>query len=219
MKPLIVILVFAFSSSFCFSQDNSKSPLSIPYKSTPKVVSYIGLNLGTARPMGEFGNLDINNTKAGLAGGGISLSLVNFGMYWGKFGFNVRWFGNAHPMKNGVSKQIWSYGSLMVGPTYTLDLFKNAYLDIKPSIGAMSSQILLGNDKVKDGTGFGLGLGTQFRYNFARKWSLTANLDYTTTSQTMKSVGTGTGADYKQSIAAISTNLGAIYYFKAPMYK
>lgn len=184
-----------------------------------KIVSYIGFNLGTVVPLGDFANKDINNTKAGLAGNGVSLSLVNFGMYWGKFGFNARYFANVHVMKNGVSQQAWGYGSIMVGPTYTLDLFKHAYLDIKPSIGAMSTQIFLGKDAVKEGSGLGLGLGTQFRYNFARKWAVTLNLDYTTTTSTLNSVGNGTGVPYDQTISAFSTNLGMLYYFKAPVYK
>lgn len=219
MKSLLLVLIISTFIQVCDAQESSVLKTSSTENSNVKIVSYIGLNLGMAMPLGDFANKDITNTNSGMAASGISLSLVNFGMYWGKFGFNVRWFGNVHLMKNGVSQQAWGYGSIMVGPTYTLDLFKHAYLDIKPSIGVMSSQIYLGKDVVKEGRGLGLGLGAQFRYNFARKWAITANLDYTTTSQTLKSVGLGTGSDYIQSISAISTNLGMIYYFKAPVYK
>jgi hypothetical protein len=212
------LLILILISIQLVAQDSSIVKSAASGSKSNEIVSYIGLNVGYASPLASFGDKNITNTSAGLAVNGLSLTLVNFGMYWGKFGFNVRWFGNAHIMQNGVSNQAWGYGSIMVGPTYTLDLFRNAYLDLKPSVGSMSSQIYLGKDIVKEGSGLGLGLGTQFRFNFARKWAGTVNLDYITSSQTLKNVGIGTGADYKQSITAISTNLGMIYYFKAPNY-
>ena len=83
----------------------------------------------------------------------------------------------------------------------------------------MYSLIRMNKETVREGSGLGLGLGSQFRYNFARKWAVTLNIDYITTSQSMKSVNSGVGNPYTQSIEAFSTNLGAIYYFKAPLFK
>lgn len=226
MKMLKLLFLISLVSLNSFGQiDSSKSEKNVLTDQNGTVekaknnITYIGTNIGMAIPLGDFGNQTLSNPKAGLASGGLSFSLVNFGaIFGGKFGLHIRYFANAHAMKSGVN-QAWGYGSIMVGPSYTFDVFKNAYVDIKPSIGLMSSLIQANKETIREGSGLGLGLGSQFRYNFARKWAVTFNLDYSTTSQNMKSVNNGVGNPYTQSIAAFSTNLGAIYYFKAPVYK
>lgn len=80
-----------------------------------KTVSFIGLNLGYAAPLGSFANKDLRSTGSGLAQGGASVSLVNFGILFNqKIGFAVRWFGNAHSIEGYNGDETWGNGSIMI---------------------------------------------------------------------------------------------------------
>lgn len=175
------------------------------------VISYIGANMGAAIPIGDVGIKDLNNNKTDIASPGFSSNFVHFGMIFEeKLGFNIRYFANSHPIKNGNNDQFFGYASFMFGASYSFNLFTNVYLDIIPSLGLVSSLLLTKNVASNQTSGLGYGLSSQIRYNFARKWAATVNIEYLNSSQ-----GSNTS---NNTINTLSTNGGVIYYFKAPEF-
>lgn len=204
IKILFTIIFFTYILN-CNAQDESD------------VISYIGLNMGAAIPFGDFANNDINSSKAGFARTGLSINFAHFGMIFGeKLGFNIRWFGNANPMSNPYKEYTWGYGSFMFGVSYTFNLFQNMYLDLIPSVGMVSTQIYSRDVAIAKLKGLGLGMSIQYRYNFARKWAITTNLEYINSTQNGQNNTTAIGIN--QTINDINFNGGIIYYFKAPEY-
>ena len=138
MKLIISLFLLSCISHFSHGQsDNSKMEKNAAQNLTVENIknnfTYIGINMGLAIPLGDFGNQTVSNPKAGLASSGLTLSLVNFGaIFGGKYGLHIRYFANAHIIKG--TNSAWGYGSIMVGPSYNIGVFKNAYVDIKPSM-------------------------------------------------------------------------------------
>lgn len=102
---------------------------------------YIGVGLGPSFLVGN------NNVKAGT---GLNLNLLNVGYTFGKgFGVTGTWAGGAHIFdldatvnNQGTTYTVpteveLSYGTLMIGPMYTLQLTDNSSVDFKARLGRL----------------------------------------------------------------------------------
>ena len=153
---LITLLVLAIGSE-SFAQSNRDRN------------GYIGINIGPSFPTGELKN-------DGLAKTGHNLSLINFGyLFSDNLGIAAKWSGNAHQIDD--SGEYWSYGTLLAGPLYSTPISSRVEWDLRGLVGYGTA--LLDTDYfVAKGNGFAYSIGTGIRNNFARKWTLTVNLDY-----------------------------------------
>lgn len=125
MKNKILVLIFFIISNF-YSQSQTIDSGGFKQNiinNTDNNFTYLGFNFGLTKPLGDFGDLNINNPNAGIANNGIGISLLNFGATWkGKYGFHFALFANKNIMKNGVSHQAWNFVGIMIGPSYTIYL-------------------------------------------------------------------------------------------------
>ena len=98
---------------------------------------FLGITLGTAIPIGDFGDDDLNNEDAGLAENGFNITLLTFGYeFMENFGMAASWFGGGHLIETDFGDGIWAYGALVVGPMVTVELSEKADLDFKLMIGS-----------------------------------------------------------------------------------
>jgi len=146
---------------------------------------FIGVGLG---PSFLIGN---NNVKAGT---GLNLTLLNAGYAWGKgFGITGVWAGGAHifDAETTVYNQgtIYtlpahvelSYGVLMIGPMYTLNMTDDSALDFKVRLGSLytsekttTETSATTSEKMTLSASFGVG----YRKKIANRWCLMLSSDY-----------------------------------------
>jgi len=179
---------------------------------------YIGVTLGPAIPLGDFGDTNLDNEDAGLAKTGINFNLVHFGYKFSKnFGVAASWFGAAHEVDfsaNEVDAATWSYGGLFAGVLVSIPASEKLFFEFKPMLGyvaATSPEIrdkVSGNSYIEEeqGSSIGFDLVGSVRYNFAEKWCAMFNVDYLTAKPEF---------DYfEQSISALSFNIGVGFRLK-----
>ncbi len=143
---------------------------------------FISISLGAAIPTGDFADNDINNNDAGFAETGVSINLVNFGYLFSKnIGITAMLQGAGFPFDNGNSSNepIWSYGTFMVGPLFTVrNPGSDVELDFRLMFGSMSAALDPDNGgETFEGEGGALGLGAGLRYNISDLIAFTTNLD------------------------------------------
>lgn len=171
MKYFYALLLLFFISSSTYSQEVSTKD------------GFISISLGAAIPYGDFADNDGSNNEAGFAEGGISINLINFGYLFSKnIGITAMLQGAAFPLDNGNggNEPIWSYGTFMVGPLFTIrNPESKAEFDFRLMLGTMSG-LLDPNDggETFEGEGGAIGLGAGIRYNLSDLISLTSNLDF-----------------------------------------
>lgn len=145
---------------------------------------YIGVGLGPSYILGN------NNVKAGT---GLNLNLLNVGYVLGKgFGINGVWAGGAHQYDSEATIYIhgstpspakveFSYGVLMVGPMYTLNLTEDASLDFKLRLGRLytsNKATTADSETIFENATLGASFGVGYRKQFANRWCLMLSSDY-----------------------------------------
>jgi hypothetical protein len=147
---------------------------------------YIGVGLGPSFLLGN------NNIKAGT---GLNLTLLNAGYVLGKgFGITGTWAGGAHVFDSEVTVYDYrgtthtipaqaelSYGVLMIGPMYTLNLTDDSSLDFKAKLGSLYTRERY-TSEVSDYTSnkmtLGASLGLGYRKKIANRWCVMVSSDY-----------------------------------------
>lgn len=146
---------------------------------------YIGVGLGPSFLLGN------NNVKAGT---GLNLHLLNAGYVIGKgFGVTGTWAGGAHIFDSEVAvfsqgdpatipaKNELSYGVLMIGPMYTLNLTDDASLDFKAKLGPLytrSKSTSEAHASTSQTISLGASLGIGYRQKIANRWCVMLSSDY-----------------------------------------
>ncbi|RDV14527.1 hypothetical protein DXT99_14090 [Pontibacter diazotrophicus] len=145
---------------------------------------YIGVGLG---PSFLPGNNYVNT------GTGLNLSLLNVGYTIGKnFGVTGIWAGGAHIFDSEATifilgttplpaKVEISYGVLMVGPMYTLNLTDDSSLDFKLRLGSLYSSNKSTTEvsaSTSENTTLGASLGIGYRKKIANRWCIMLSSDY-----------------------------------------
>lgn len=143
---------------------------------------FISISLGAALPYGDFADDDLNNNDAGLAEPGVSINLINFGYLFSKnIGITAMLQGAAFPLDidNSGNDPIWSYGTFMVGPLFTVhNPESKAEFDFRIMLGSMSGRLDPDNGaEAAEGEGGALALGAGLRYNISDLIAFTSNLD------------------------------------------
>ena len=145
---------------------------------------YIGVGLGPSFLPGN------NHVKAGT---GLNLSLLNVGYIIGNgFGVTGIWAGGAHAFDSEATIYIQgatplpakvelSYGVLMIGPMYTLNLTDDSSLDFKLRLGSLytlnksTSEV---SASTSENTTLGASLGVGYRKKIANRWCMMLSSDY-----------------------------------------
>jgi hypothetical protein len=189
----ILLLVLMFTACFeGFSQEVIK------FKK-----GYVGISLGwTVHTGSSFGPITIvpessvdpgqnqqptildpvPNLKPGSVG--ININLIDAGYTFGKhWGIALKWQGGAHVSELNGDTFVSSFGMIMLGPMYTLNLQDDLELDIKLRGGRMyfGNDYTIGNGSggsLQENINFGLEFGGSLRYHFAPKWSWINNLEF-----------------------------------------
>ena len=146
---------------------------------------YLGVGLGPSFLLGN------NNIKAGT---GLNLNLLNVGYVLGKgFGVTGTWVGGAHAFDSEATvyeqgttytlpaKAELSYGVLMIGPMYTLNLTDNSSLDFKARLGRLYTREKSTTEVsayTSENTKLGASLGVGYRQKIANRWCLMLSSDY-----------------------------------------
>ena len=170
MKHLLIFSLLIFFTSTVNAQEFSSKD------------GFISISLGAALPYGDFADDDLNNNDAGLAESGVSINLINFGYLFSKnIGITAMIQGAAFPLENGNSGNdpIWSYGTFMVGPLFTVrNPESKAEFDFRIMLGSMSGRLDPDNGaEAAEGEGGAIALGAGFRYNISDLIAFTSNLD------------------------------------------
>jgi len=165
---------------------------------------YLGISIGAAIPVGEFGSTDIGGEYSGFAKTGLSFQLINFGYRLGKnLGIAGLWSGSAFNMdvdalvnNSGlgavnVEADPWSFGAFMGGllisiPSDKFDIDFRGLIGF--SYGKTPEMTISGYDiegnyafvKQTSGTSnsFAYDLGVGIRYNVSRLICINLLLDY-----------------------------------------
>mgnify|MGYP005756446697 CR=1 FL=1 len=151
---------------------------------------YIGVGLGPSFIPGN------NQVKTGT---GLHLNLLNVGYVIGKgFGVTGTWVGGAHAFdaevtayNQGTTSTLpaqveLSYGVLMIGPMYTLNLADDASLDFKLRFGSLYTYEKTTSETVSftsENRTLGASLGVGYRKKIANRWCIMLSSDYYTGRQ------------------------------------
>ncbi len=117
---------------------------------------------------------------------GLTINFLDAGyILWRNWGVSLKWQGGAHVYKNSNEEFAGSFGSIMIGPVYSIELNEKMSLDFKARVGRMymgsKYESHSGGTIVKptnDYVNIGIEAGSSFRYHFARKWSWINNLEF-----------------------------------------
>ena len=169
---------------------------------------YIGISVGPAIPLGEFGSTDINSEHSGFAKTGVSLQLINFGLRLNKnFGIAAMWSGAAFNVDEEAMKRNaglgtlvldsdpWAFGALMGGlfvsiPSKVLDVDFRVMFGLgygkTPEINIYGNAdggfiSLKQESDASNSIAYSLGLG--LRFNVARSVSLNLLFDFVGSKQ------------------------------------
>lgn len=192
-RILIAMLFIGWCSTEMIAQES---------KTTFIKNGYIGITLGAASPLGDFGDDAIDNDKAGYAESGLNITLISFGYeFVPNFGFAVSWFGGAHIVETDFLEGIQSYGALLVGPMGVYHIDEKTALDVKLLIGQSVGINDLSGDSIQ-GNGFGLNFGLTLRADFSKRFGAMVHTDFFTTTIDYDT--------YDQPIQAVNLN-GGLY--------
>jgi hypothetical protein len=172
---------------------------------------YIGLGLG---PSFLFGN----NIKAGT---GLNLTLLNAGYVLGKgFGITGTWAGGAHVFDSEAAAHghgnpstitahtELSYGVLMIGPMYTLNLTDDSSLDFKAKLGSLYTREKSTSEAyayTSENFTLGASLGVGYRKKIANRWCVMVSSDYYAARQQFSM-----SAGQNTHILSLTTGLGFV---------
>jgi hypothetical protein len=198
MKKLFVVLCCTFMVISIFGQDQVEQPR--------EKKGYIGISIGAAIPVGEFGSTDIGSDEAGFAKTGLTFQLVNFGYRFSKhLGIAAMWSGGAFNMdevalRNNaglgsvtIDMDPWGFGTLMGGllisiPSPVVDV--DFRIMIGPGYGMAPEIQISGYDiynnyivvvqESGDAYAFASDIGVGLRFNITRLININLLMDYMT---------------------------------------
>lgn len=161
---------------------------------------YIGLTIGASIPIGYFAS-----RSNGLANFGYQLNGIEFGYLFSKYiGASATVFVAENPISLD-SVAPWKYGSIMIGPLFTLKLTKKIEWDLKPMIGYSLTTVPDLRDGAEEASAASYSVGTQFRYNLNKHFSLMLSSDFYYSVPSFKYY------KFTQTITTISVRVGASY--------
>ncbi|WP_299708069.1 hypothetical protein [uncultured Pontibacter sp.] len=124
----------------------------------------------------------------------MNLTLLNAGYVWGKgFGITGVWAGGAHAFDaesrvyhDGGTHTVparveLSYGVLMIGPMYSLNMTDDSALDFKVRLGSLFTREKSTSEVsafTSDNMRISASLGVGYRKKVADRWSLMLSSDY-----------------------------------------
>jgi hypothetical protein len=170
--------------------------------------SYIGLVVGPSFPLGDFGDKSSDNPDAGFAKTGDFGSIINVGYRITKeIGISVSLFDNQYDVDKENTNDWWSVGGEMIGPMFTIPLFRRLFFDIKPRIGSAEAQLLRDNELIDDGRGLALNLNASVQFNIAKRISVLVESGYFTSELRFDS-------NEKKRISTFDIGFGAAFRFR-----
>ena len=148
---------------------------------------YVGISLGPSFLAGYDGSID--------PGTGLTIGLLNFSYrIVDRFGISLVWSGGAHiwkadmPYFDGNGNPITvpmdytlSYGTLMIGPMYSIKLSDDSSLEIKPRFGTFGMGVEMSSDVVngtEEKSSLSYAFAMTYRKAFATHWCVTFSGDY-----------------------------------------
>lgn len=201
MNKLFVVLCCTLFAVSIFGQDQHEPP--------KEKKGYIGISIGAAIPVGEFGSTDIGSEEAGFAKTGFTLQLVNFGYRFSKhIGIAAMWSGAGFNMDEvalrnnaglgnvNLDTDPFSFGTLMGGflvslPSTVVDV--DFRFMIGPGYGMAPEIRFSGYDTYNNyvvavqesssayALAFDMGVGV--RFNVSRLININLLMDYMTCKQ------------------------------------
>jgi|WetSurMetagenome_2_1015567.scaffolds.fasta_scaffold00935_15 hypothetical protein len=170
--------------------------------------SYIGLVVGPSFPVGDFGDKSSDNPDAGFAKTGYFGSVINVGYRITKdIGISINLFDNQYDVDKENSNDWWAVVGEMIGPMFTIPVYKRLFFDIKPRIGSVEAQLQSDNDLLDDGRGFALNLNASLQYNIARRICILVESGYFTSRLRFDS-------GERKRISTFDIGFGAAYRFR-----
>jgi hypothetical protein len=164
---------------------------------------YVGITIGPAIPVGNITDVEF--------GTGVMFAFNCGVLFSENTGIVASMFGTNHP--NSYSDVSVGLSGLLVGPLFSFPLTPEGKteFDLRPTIGFAQASVYDEDDTYNiNQTRFAFGLGTSFRFNLSRRFSLSANLDYTRATFDQKRLSVnGEGAD----LSSICITVGANYRF------
>ena len=209
--------IVSFSQDIIFKTDGSRDIFNLeaidttnnkPMNETENKKGYIAISIGSVFPMGDFGNRNIQDPKAGLANMGIQLNLVNIGYRLSKNIGIAGLLGGAVHSVEYIDEATWSYGYFLAGVLFTFpsqkvdfDLrilggFMNAKLN-RPSLNAEAN-----------GDAFGYDIGAVVRSHISQKTSFLFSIDYAGGNPSLES---HFSPDFSQNIKNITLAVGIAF--------
>ena len=172
---------------------------------------YIALTLGPAFPIGDFGDSDLNNAKAGLAMTGFQISLINFGYRFSRnIGIAGLWNGTSHRIQH-FDDGIWSHGSFLGGLLITFPSEKIDF-DIRIMGGLMNATVTISSLNFESsGIAFGYDIGGVIRFHLGKIISFIVTADYAGGKPTLSS---GNSQSFEQSITTLNLAGGIAFRLK-----
>ena len=218
MKYFIGTLTFLFLCSYgLLAQDDATLPgsKSTQEKSTgdaPK--GFVHLAIGSAIPIGDFGDTSLDNFAAGsgYAVPGLNFHLSGGYSFLNGLGVSMVWLGAAHYLEvDGVALEseddLWSYGGIGLGPMYLGSADKLVYDGhIQVTRFLTTLPTLYTDPDIESVSSIGIVLGGNVNYTFG-KCAIGINLDYISTTADFYYLGR------EQKITSIMFNgsIGAVF--------
>lgn len=168
MKTILIALIFLLIGVNLLAQTEERK-------------GFLGISLGPAFPIGNFGSRSINNPDAGFAKDGYINSFLNFGItYKNHLGFSAAILYGQNDIAQRETVDWWQIVGFTGGLMLTCNLTKKIVIDFKPRIGIiLSDEVIDGYSTfATQGKGACLDLRTSFRYNIFKRWCLIAEAGY-----------------------------------------
>jgi hypothetical protein len=117
---------------------------------------------------------------------GLSLNLLDAGYtLWRNWGLSLKWQGGSHVYLGDEEELEIFFGSILIGPMYSVKLNKNMSFDFKARVGRMymgskyeSSFGGSVSKSTRDYFNVGVEAGSSLRYHIAPKWSWINTLEF-----------------------------------------
>lgn len=168
----ILVLIFFYSAHAQFTERRG----------------YIGIGIGPSFLMGY----ELANEKAKA---GLNLALLDFGYVFAKgFGISASWTGGAHNFDpgnvtitidnntlTGKIEGTVSYGTLMVGPLYSLKLSDRSFINLKARCGMLytkESMTMNLYSRELEKSSFGYSVAISYQLKIAKRWCIMLSGDY-----------------------------------------
>ena len=167
---------------------------------TKKGSGFIGITFGASIPTGYF-----SFQTDGMANLGYQLNGIEFGYLFSKhIGVSATVFVAENPIRID-SINPWRYGSLMIGPLFSLKIINKLTLAVKPMIGYSLSTVPDLRDGAEEASAVSYGVGANLRYNLNKHISLLLSSDYYYSEPSFKYY------HFSQIITTFSIRVGAAY--------